>query len=187
MLKIDDVESQIRWAVAIENAAPLTQARREAAVPLPISNAVADTNMETTTSALHSSSSVSSVPSVPSLDMLSAGGFQTVKKDVKKEINESKETKETTHHLRLPSTNEVSDLSLPSTPLSRYRRDSMAGIEDLNIESSGDKSDKGVRKTLRTMNHSKCEHEAKIVSQHHSSVQKDESTIHFLMNCIGSR
>ena len=56
---------------------------------------------------------------------------------------------------------------------------------DQEIESSNG-AKKNLRGTLRKINRGKCQHESEIIAAHSSFISKNETTVQFLMDCIGS-
>ena len=203
------MESQIRWAVAIENAAAAqTSSARPGSVqrggllplvPLPL-NAPEESRRD---SAMGGSGggggggggsgggggggggggaaggaaggrtraeSTAMKSKHPDAAMLSKGGFHTIKSGDTKSRGDGS-----------------SHLLAPSTPLGRHRKKSMdLGDFDRELDRAFSGGDKGLRRTLRVMNRGKCEHEAEIVTMHGKNVEKDDQTIHFLMESIGT-
>ena len=192
----DNMEAQIRWAVAIENAAAAqTSSARPGSVqrggllplvPLPL-NAPEESRRDSSMGGSDGSGggsgggggaaggrtraeSTAMKSKHPDAAMLSKGGFHTIKSGDTISRGDG-----SSHPLA------------PSTPLGRHRKKSMdLGDFDRELDRVFSGGDKGLRRTLRVMNRGKCEHEAEIVTKHGQDVEKDDQTIQFLMESIGT-
>ena len=202
MIRTDDMESQIRWAVAIENAAPEiiqdninasgAKRPRSAVLPLPLRSpeeeaaaAAASSSTKEEEESDSMGAMVSHKSTTPNVAMLRSQSrdFHTVKTATHLVDDDAVDVDVNSIESVVSSS---STSSQPSTPLGRYRKISMH-MDDLDKESNGGGGgDKGLRGTLRKINRGKCLHETNIVKTFRQDVTKNDATIQFLMNCIGS-